>query len=107
MRKGQTLIYNICMAAAIGAVAVLAALLPASCDGMDCPLDNVVVMQCGLYTSETGEALSLSDTLTIRPAGRDTVLVNRAIGTGTLLLPLRSRTGQDTLLFQLKSAAGQ
>ena len=66
MRKGQTLIYNICMAAAVGAVAVLAALLPASCDGMDCPLDNVVVMQCGLYTSETGEALSLSDTLTIR-----------------------------------------
>ena len=107
MRKGQTLIYNICMAAAVGTFALLAALLPAGCDGMDCPLDNVVVMQCGLYTSETGEALSLADTLTIRPAGRDTVLVNRAIGTGTLLLPLRSRTGQDTLLFQLKSAAGQ
>ena len=78
MRKGKTLIYNICMAAAVGAVAVLAALLPASCDGMDCPLDNVVVMQCGLYTSETGEALSLTDTLTISPSGRDTALSARA-----------------------------
>ncbi len=65
MRKGKTLIYNICMAAVLGTFALLAALLPAGCDGMDCPLDNVVVMQCGLYTSETGEALSLADTLTI------------------------------------------
>ena len=35
------------------------------------------------------------------------MLVNRAVGTGTLFLPLRNRTGQDTLLFQLKNIAGQ
>ena len=54
------------------AVAMLvASAVLAACSNIDCPLDNVVLMQCGLYASETRAALTLTDTLTVRPAGRE------------------------------------
>lgn len=78
-----------------------------ACSNIDCPLDNVVVMQCNLYASETRSALTLSDTLNIRPAGRDTVLLNRGTGISSFLLPLKENATSDTLLLVLSNTSGQ
>ncbi len=87
-------------------VTVAAALL-AACSNIDCPLDNVVMMQCNLYSSENRSALTLSDTLNIRPAGRDTVLLNRATGISSFLVPLKESDTRDTLLLVLSNTTGQ
>ncbi len=87
-------------------VTVAAALL-AACSNIDCPLDNVVMMQCNLYSSETRSALTLTDTLNIRPAGRDTVLLNRATGISSFLVPLKESDTRDTLLLVLSNTTGQ
>ena len=86
---------------------LVASAVLAACSNIDCPLDNVVLMQCGLYASETRAALTLTDTLTVRPAGRDTVLLNRAQGISSFLLPLRESGTQDTLLLCLSDAQGR
>ena len=86
---------------------LVASAVLAACSNIDCPLDNVVLMQCGLYASETRTALTLTDTLTVRPAGRDTVLLNRAQGISSFLLPLRESGTQDTLLLCLSDAQGR
>lgn len=78
-----------------------------SCSNIDCPLDNVVMMQCNLYSRETMSALTLSDVLTIQPAGRDTVLLNEGTGISSFLLPLKEAGGIDTLVCFLSNAAGQ
>lgn len=89
-------------------VAVVVALaLVESCTNIDCPLDNVVVMQCNLYAYETKEALTLSDTLNVAPAGRDTVLLNSAIGVSSFLIPLREGGERDTLLLHFSNERGQ
>lgn len=82
-----------------------AATLLSACTNIDCPLDNVVRMQCNLYATETGQAYSLTDTLTVAPAGRDTVLLNRAVGVSSFLLPLKEGDTRDTLLLRLSDAA--
>ena len=80
----------------------------AGCSNIDCPLDNVVAMQCNLYASETRTPLQLDQaTLTITPAGRDTVLLNQASGIHSFLLPLKDSGTQDTLLLHLTNAEGQ
>ncbi len=82
-----------------------AALLLSACTNIDCPLDNVVRLQCNLYATGTGQTYSLTDTLTVAPAGRDTVLLNRAIGVSSFLLPLKEGGTRDTLLLRLYDAA--
>lgn len=87
---------------------LLPLLLPlAGCTEIDCPLDNVVEMGCGIYASETEQPLQLTDTLTIRLAGRDTVLLNRAQGISSFYLPLRHGGTVDTLLLRFSNARGQ
>ena len=88
---------------------ILLPLLPvlAGCTDSDCPLDNIVEMGCGIYASETGQPLQLTDTLTIRVAGRDTILLNRAQGISSFYLPLRHSGTVDTLLLRLSNAKGQ
>lgn len=78
-----------------------------ACSNIDCPLDNVVLMQCNLYASETKQALTLSDVLTVRPAGRDTVLLNQATGISSFLLPLKETATRDTLVFNLSNSSAQ
>ena len=78
-----------------------------ACTEIDCPLDNVVEMGIGLYDAETRQALTLADTLTVRPAGKDTVLLNRAQGISVCYLPLRQGFERDTLLLRFSNAAGQ
>ena len=51
--------------------------LLAACSNIDCPLDNVVSMQCNLYAAETKSPMTLHDELSVTPAGSDTVLLNK------------------------------
>ena len=87
--------------------AIVAASLLSACSNIDCPLDNVVMMQCNLYSAETRSALTLTDTLNVRPAGRDTVLLNRATGISSFLVPLKESGTRDTLLLVLSNTTGQ
>ncbi|MBR1713040.1 MAG: hypothetical protein IJ722_06520 [Alloprevotella sp.] len=86
---------------------VLTALFLAACSNIECPLDNIVVATCGLYTAEDGNPLTLEDSLTIRPAGRDILLLNRAQGISSFVLPLRNAAGTDTLLLRFSNARKQ
>lgn len=83
-----------------------AALLGGSCTNIDCPLDSIVVMTSTLYASETGAPMRLADSLSVRPAGRDTLLLHRAQGIDRFALPLRSKAGTDTLLLRFSDASG-
>lgn len=77
-----------------------------ACSNIDCPLDNVVSLQCNLYDASTQSALTLSDVLSVTPAGRDTLLLNQATGIKSFLLPLKEAGIQDTLLLHFANAQG-
>lgn len=77
------------------------------CTSIDCPLDNVVMMQCNFYLSETETPYKLDHELTVRPAGCDTVLLNRITDVESILLPLKEGADQDTLLLHFVSKTGQ
>ena len=71
----------------------------ASCSEVECPLDSVVVMTCGLYDADTKAELPLQQTLTIKPVGKDTVLLNVARNIRDFILPLKMGETADTMLF--------
>lgn len=75
----------------------------ASCSEVECPLDSVVVMTCGVRDAETGEKLQLRDSLTIKPCGKDTVMLNRAYGASEFQLPLKMAGTIDTFLLQFSN----
>jgi len=86
----------------------IAALCFASCTNVDCPLDNIVELTCGLYSNETGASLTLTDTLTVDAGGtKDTTLLNRAYGISSFSLPLRHGVACDTLLMRFSNASGK
>lgn len=90
------------------AVGTLFLSVMSACTGIDCPLDNIVSMTCGLYNAEDETSLRLSDTLTVRAGGvKDTVLLNRAQGISDFLVPLRHGVTTDTLLFCFSNADRQ
>lgn len=70
-----------------------------SCTEVECPLDSVVVMTCGLYDADTKAELSLQQTLTIKPSGKDTVLLNAAQNIQNFVLPLKLGGVCDTMLL--------
>ena len=78
----------------------LALLSGGACSNIDCPLDNIVGMTVNLYSAENRTSLTLTDTLTVRSAGADTLLLNRGYALSTFIIPLRYETGTDTLLFR-------
>lgn len=84
-----------------------ASLFITGCSNINCPLDNVVMMQCNFYESETKRALTLHDVLDVMPANSDTVLINRITQVDHILLPLREGGDLDTLLLQFSNAAEQ
>lgn len=77
-----------------------------ACSNIDCPLDNIVSLQCNLYDANTQSALTLGDVLSVTPAGRDTLLLNQATGIKSFLLPLKETGTQDTLLLHFANAEG-
>ena len=82
----------------------LSALCLLACTNVDCPLENVVTMNCGLYNAETKASLKISDTLTIKTGGtKDTTLLNRANGLSSFKLPLRYAAKEDTLLLRFST----
>ncbi len=64
-------------------------------------------MTCQLYEAETEGTLSLTDTLTVKAAGTDSVLLNRGVGLSSFLLPVRQGATTDTLLLCLSNEKGQ
>lgn len=79
-----------------------------SCTNIDCPLDNVVAMTCGLYNAEDGRPASLDDTLTVRAGGvKDTILLNKAQHLSSFQLPVRHGVDEDTLLFRFSDEQGR
>lgn len=77
--------------------------LLSACSNIDCPLDNVVSMQCNLYAAETKSPMTLYDELSVTPAGRDTVLLNKATEISSFLLPLKESGTRDTLLLHFRT----
>lgn len=88
-------------------IPLLGVLLVAGCANIDCPLDNVVMMKCDLYAVESGQVLTLVDTLSVSTAGRDTLLLNRATAVSSFLLPLKEGGDKDTLLLRFSNERGQ
>lgn len=78
---------------------VLLLLNTLSCTEVECPIDSVVVMTCGIYDADSKEKYELRETLTITPFGKDTVLLNSATGIQDFVLPLRIIESCDTMLF--------
>lgn len=93
--------------AKLGVWMVAPAMLMPGCSNIECPLDNVVVMTCGLYSAETQESLKLQATLDVMPAGKDTILLNRASDINLFMLPLRQAVEADTFLLRFTDEVGQ
>lgn len=86
--------------------AVVALVAMAACNDIDCPLYNTVQAHFGFYNSSTKAKLNLTDTLTIKALGTDSVLYNKGIGHHTLMLPMSYTADADTLLWQWNSPTG-
>jgi len=69
------------------------------CTEVECPLDSIVALTCGLYSAETGEPHKLSATLDVLAAGTDSVLLNQATGISSFQLPVRRGIATDTIVF--------
>lgn len=78
-----------------------------SCSEVECPLDSVVVMTCGLYDADTKEKLNLEQNLTVKPIGKDTVFLNAAIDMSDFVLPLKYAETTDSMLFRFSDRWGQ
>ncbi len=78
---------------------LLAVLCLCSCEGIDCVLNNVVSCYYTFYSSETGNNISLIDTLTITAQGTDSILFNRGVNTSSVALPMSYDNDTDTLSF--------
>ena len=78
---------------------VLLLLNTLSCTEVECPIDSVVVMTCGIYDADSKEKYELRETLTVTPFGKDTVLLNSATGIQDFVFPLRIIESCDTILF--------
>lgn len=83
----------------VKALAAGALLAVAGCTEVECPLDSIVAMTCGLYSAETGAPHKLSVTLDVLAAGTDSVLLNQATGISSFLLPVRRGVATDTIVL--------
>ena len=77
-----------------------------SCTEVECPLDTVVVMTCGLYDASSHSQLTLYDTLTVNAVGATVPLLNRAVGKQSFGLSVSYQNDVDTLLFCFSNAVG-
>ncbi len=86
----------------IGIMLTATAIL-ASCEGVDCTLNNIVLCHYFFYDSETGDQISLADTLTITASGTDSVLYNHGVNTDGVSIPMSYQGETDTLTLHLYS----
>ena len=92
------------LAVCAGIVSAVAPLVQ-SCSEVDCPLDNVVVMTCGLYDAN-GLEQTLADSLTVTAAGTDSILLNGAQNVSSFVLPMNYVADVDTLIFKFTEVDG-
>ncbi|MBP3227676.1 MAG: hypothetical protein J6M53_02705 [Bacteroidaceae bacterium] len=85
-------------------LAALCALLT-DCSEVDCPLNNVVAVQYGLYRAD-GTSVTLTDRLTVTALGTDSVLLNQAQGVSSFLLPVHYTAEADTLVLTFADDEG-
>ena len=74
------------------------------CNNIDCTLENVVSSTYDFYNSETKSPLNLTDTLTIRTCGSDSILYNKGYDIKSVKIPMSYSKAVDTLLF-IRSAS--
>lgn len=81
-------------------IAILTGLMGA-CSNIDCPLDNQVVMTLSFFNSRSGEAVSISDSLSVYglKEGKEEILFNRGVSLSSITLPLNQSSDHDTLLL--------
>ena len=84
-------------------LAVFLCITAVSCTNMECPLGNMVQVKCGIYGSD-GKELTFTDTMTVRAAGTDQLLLNRAFSIKSFSVPLAYEAGVDTLLICLSDS---
>ncbi len=77
-----------------------------ACEGVDCTLNNIVLCHFSFYSSTTGSAIALGDTLTVTAQGTDSILFNRGKNTSTLSLPMSYWKDADTLNFIVDTQTG-
>ena len=94
-------------ASRLGVSVVSLLIFVSGCSNIECPLDNIVVMTCGLYSADTHEHLKLQETLDVLPLGKDTVLLNCASNITDFMLPLRQAADADTFLLRFTGRTGQ
>lgn len=76
-------------------------LMLVACEGINCTLNNVVLLHVGFYDSSTGQPVALTDTLTVTAEGTDSVLLNRKVGAQGLTLPMSYWREADSLLLTI------
>lgn len=81
-------------------IIVSSLLLLMACESYDCTLYNYVGMYGTFY--KDGSAVQISDTLTITTGKSGPVLLNRAVGTSRLNLPMSYWQEEDTLVLTVK-----
>ena len=79
-------------------ILLVAVVCVSSCTNIECPLNNVVQMGCGLYDTD-GATFELSDTLSVRAPGAQAALLNGASGISSFAVQLSYEAGVDTLLL--------
>lgn len=70
-------------------------------------MDNIVVMGIGLYDADTKEKRSITETLTVKPSDKDTILLNQGQNISDFYLSLRYQTGVDIFLLNFANTKGQ
>lgn len=75
------------------------------CSEVDCPLNNVVAVQYGLYYAD-GTSVTLQDELTVTAVGTDSILLNRAQGISSFLLPVHSTADKDSIILRFADEEG-
>lgn len=77
------------------------------CTNIDCPLDNVVEMTCGLYKAEDESSFTLNTEMSVLSSNSQHVLLNNAKDISVFSLPVRHGVGKDTLLFCFSHVDGR
>ena len=84
---------------------LLAVLVLASCDSINCPLNSTVAAKYSFFDSN-GKEFAIGDTLTVTAVGTDEMLVNRLVGQKGMTLPVSYYAPCDTLIFMLSDTLG-
>ena len=75
------------------------------CSEIDCPLNNVVAVQYGLYYDDE-TSVTLQDTLIVTAIGTDSILLNKGQGISSFLLPVHYTAERDSFILRFSDTEG-